>query len=90
MSTHRLIDRVCIIITVLAVLLTALFMNGTKLGISADDSVSQGYEDKLFDDSYVRKTAIKARIPYITTMAAAKAAADGIYTVIKEGEIGVM
>ena len=47
-------------------------------------------DEKLFDDSYVRKTAIKARIPYITTMAAAKAAADGIYTVIKEGEIGVM
>ena len=46
-------------------------------------------DEKLFDDSYVRKTAIKARIPYITTMAAAKAAADGIYTVIKEGEIGV-
>ena len=44
---------------------------------------------KKGDDSYVRKTAIKARIPYITTMAAAKAAADGIYTVIKEGEIGV-
>jgi len=47
-------------------------------------------DEKLFDDSYVRKTAIKARVPYITTMAAAKAAADGIYTVIKEGEIGVM
>lgn len=47
-------------------------------------------EEKLFDDSYIRKTAIKAKVPYFTTMAAAKATAEGIYTVIKEGEIGVM
>jgi hypothetical protein len=31
-----------------------------------------------YDDSYLRKGAIKAKIPYITTMAAAKAAAEGI------------
>ncbi|MBQ7026797.1 MAG: carbamoyl-phosphate synthase large subunit [Ruminococcus sp.] len=30
------------------------------------------------DDSYIRKTAIKHRIPYITTMAAAKASTEGI------------
>ena len=30
------------------------------------------------DDSYIRKSAIKHRIPYITTMAAAKASAEGI------------
>ena len=30
------------------------------------------------DDSYLRKSAIKYKIPYITTMAAAKAAAEGI------------
>ena len=47
-------------------------------------------EEKVFDDSYVRKTAIKAKVPYMTTMAAAKATAEGIATVIKEGEIGVM
>ena len=47
-------------------------------------------EEKIFDDSYIRKTAIKAKVPYMTTMAAANATADGIYTVIKEGEIGVM
>ena len=46
--------------------------------------------EKLFDDSYIRKNAIKARIPYITTMAAAKASAEGIATVIRDGEIGVM
>lgn len=47
-------------------------------------------EEKLFDDSYIRKTAIKAKVPYFTTMAAAKATAEGICTVVKEGEIGVM
>lgn len=31
-----------------------------------------------YDDSYIRKTAIKYKIPYATTMAAAKAAAKGI------------
>ena len=30
------------------------------------------------DDSYIRKAAIKYRIPYITTLAAALAAAKGI------------
>jgi len=31
-----------------------------------------------YDDSYIRKTAIKYKVPYITTMAAARAAAKGI------------
>jgi carbamoyl-phosphate synthase large subunit len=31
-----------------------------------------------YDDSYIRKNAIKYRIPYITTLAAALSAADGI------------
>jgi len=31
-----------------------------------------------YDDSYIRKTAIKYRVPYITTLAAALAAAKGI------------
>jgi carbamoyl-phosphate synthase large subunit len=31
-----------------------------------------------YDDSYIRKTAIKYKIPYITTLAAAIAAAKGI------------
>ena len=30
------------------------------------------------DDSYIRKEAIRQHIPYITTMAAAKASAEGI------------
>ncbi len=42
-------------------------------------------KEKVSDDSYVRKAAIKAKVPYITTMAAAKAAAKGILTVQKNG-----
>lgn len=38
------------------------------------------------DDSYLRKNAIKARIPYITTIAAAKAAAEGIQYMKKNAE----
>ena len=33
------------------------------------------------DDSYIRKAAIRAKVPYITTMAAAKATAEGIKAV---------
>lgn len=40
------------------------------------------------DDSYIRKAAIKGRIPYMTTMAAAKASAEGIRAV-KGGKTGV-
>lgn len=35
-------------------------------------------KSSVHDDSYIRKAAIKHRIPYITTMAAAKASAEGI------------
>ncbi len=35
-------------------------------------------KDSVTDDSYIRKSAIKHRIPYITTMAAAKASTEGI------------
>ena len=36
------------------------------------------------DDSYVRKACIKSRVPYMTTMAAALASADGILAVQKQ------
>jgi len=37
------------------------------------------------DDSYLRKSAIKKKVPYITTIAAAKAAATGIKSMGKPG-----
>ncbi len=35
-------------------------------------------KDSVSDDSYLRKAAIKAKVPYMTTIAAAKATAEGI------------
>ena len=42
-------------------------------------------KDSVNDDSYLRKAAIKAKIPYVTTIAAAKATAKGILYVQKHG-----
>lgn len=46
-------------------------------------------KDSVHDDSYLRKAAIKAKAPYITTIAAAKVAAEGIHYVKthKQGEL---
>ncbi|OPY01556.1 MAG: Carbamoyl-phosphate synthase large chain [Syntrophorhabdus sp. PtaB.Bin047] len=45
-------------------------------------------KSSMYDDSYIRKTAIKYKIPYITTTAAAKATAEGIKaSVARKGEI---
>ena len=43
-------------------------------------------KDSAHDDSYLRKAAIKNKIPYITTMAAAKAAVEGIALAQKMGK----
>lgn len=40
----------------------------------------------VYDDSYLRKNAIKQRIPYHTTMAAAKASLEGIKFIKKHGD----
>jgi len=42
-------------------------------------------KDSVHDDSYLRKAAIKAKVPYMTTVAAAKATADGIHYLKKYG-----
>ncbi|KIR02298.1 Carbamoyl-phosphate synthase large chain [Lachnospiraceae bacterium TWA4] len=42
-------------------------------------------KDSVMDDSYLRKTAIKGKIPYMTTMAAARATAKGIRYVKEHG-----
>ena len=42
-------------------------------------------KDSIHDDSYLRKAAIKAKIPYMTTAAAAKATALGIHYVREHG-----
>ena len=42
-------------------------------------------KESSMDDSYLRKAAIKAKVPYMTTVAAAKATADGIHYLKKHG-----
>src|SRR5699024_5256436 len=42
-------------------------------------------KDSVHDDSYLRKAAIKAKIPYMTTIAAARATAKGIRYVKEHG-----
>jgi carbamoyl-phosphate synthase large subunit len=43
-------------------------------------------KESMTDDSYLRKAAIKGKIPYMTTMAAAKATAEGIRYVKEHGD----
>ena len=42
-------------------------------------------KDSVHDDSYLRKAAVKAKVPYLTTMAAARASAEGIKYVKEHG-----
>lgn len=42
-------------------------------------------KDSIHDDSYLRKAAIKHRVPYMTTIAAGKAAAEGIRQLVERG-----
>ena len=42
-------------------------------------------DDSEYDDSYLRKAAVKAKIPYMTTIAAAKATIEGILYVQSAG-----
>ena len=46
-------------------------------------------KSSVHDDSYIRKAAIKHRVPYITTMAAAKASAEGIKALKENKHFGV-
>ena len=57
MSTSKYIEKICIIVTALAVLLTIIFMNGKRFGIESVNGAS-GYEDRLFDTSYVHEIDI--------------------------------
>lgn len=41
------------------------------------------------DDSYIRKAAVKGKIPYFTNMAAAKATVQALKTITKHGDIEV-
>lgn len=52
MSTHKNIDRICIIAIVICLMLTAVFVNGEAFGITQTVH-AMGYEDRLFDTDKV-------------------------------------
>ena len=52
MSTHKYMDRICVVAVVLSFLLTVVCMNGEALGIQPA-SRTMGYEEKLFDTNLV-------------------------------------
>ncbi len=51
MSTHKCMDKLCVVALVLAMLVTVIFMHGDSLGVEAMATV--GYEQRLFDTSRV-------------------------------------
>ncbi|XCP83684.1 carbamoyl-phosphate synthase large subunit [Roseburia hominis] len=58
-----------------------LITNG-KIDLIINTPIGQ---ERAVDDSYLRKAAIKKRIPYMTTIAAAKATISGIKSMKKQG-----
>ena len=52
MSTHKHVDKICLVAALLALVLCAVFMNGEALGIQAASRV-MGYESRLFNTSKV-------------------------------------
>ena len=54
MSTHKHFDKICYVVIVLTLILTALFMNAEAFGVHKESNV-MGYENKLFDTSTVHK-----------------------------------
>ncbi len=52
MLAHKGIDRICVVVIVLSLLLTVFFMNGQALGLRSA-ARSMGYEETLFDTSRV-------------------------------------
>lgn len=52
MSTHKSIDKICIVIVAVTIIIALLFCNGTSFGIGTM-AYAAGYESRLFDNSRV-------------------------------------
>lgn len=52
MSAHKSIDKICVIVTVITLVIAVLFCNGQALGIEKS-AHAIGYENRLFDRSRV-------------------------------------
>ena len=66
MSTHKFIDRICVVILVCTVLLTILFMNGEALGIQVisdqDTDANEGsvwFTDNDLDGNWDSENAVR-------------------------------
>jgi len=57
MSTNKNFDKICCIVLAFVIVISVLFVNGEKLGITVA-SRAMGYESKLFDQSYVHSINI--------------------------------
>ena len=69
MSTHKYIDLICVAVLICTVLITALFMNGSRLGIeTVTDGDAEGSSDSAFftqndrDGSWNSLTATQIRL----------------------------
>lgn len=85
MSTHKKIDRICVIAIVLALLLTILCMNGEALGIQASDR-AMGYETRLFDTSKVHTIDI-IMDDWDSFIASAQSEEYSVCAVVIDGEV---
>ena len=49
MMTHNNINKICVVVTIFALVLTILFMNGKRLGLqSVVDEDTDAYEDSQY------------------------------------------
>ncbi len=57
MSTHKAIDKICCVVLCLSLILTVLFMNAERFGVTVAVT-TLGYENRLFDNSKVHTVDI--------------------------------
>ncbi|MBQ7344480.1 MAG: CotH kinase family protein [Oscillospiraceae bacterium] len=62
MTTNKHIDKICAVAVILALLICVLFMNGQSLGLQVTAN-AMGYEDRIFDTSYVHTIDIRLDDP---------------------------
>ena len=59
MSTHKNIDKICVAVMVLALVITVLFMNAEKFGVTViRDEDSESYEDSYEGSEYFTKNDV--------------------------------
>ncbi|MBQ3785827.1 MAG: carbohydrate-binding domain-containing protein, partial [Lachnospiraceae bacterium] len=83
MSTHKNIDKICIVVIILALILTVLFMNGKSLGlIAVVDEDAENYEgDEYFSANDLNGSWDTSKATVITLKGdSATISGDGAYS----------